>query len=182
MNDVLTYGIAALRAIEPADIDILYEWENDSSLWEVSNSRTPFSRHLLEKYIRDANRDIYEQKQFRFLIQSTDGQPKGTVDLFDFDPYHQRAGVGIMIHKTSDRRMGYASDALLALENYCLNILGIRQLYANISEENEASIRLFEKTGYQVTGIKKKWLRTPMGWKDEWLFQKFLIHPNQTST
>lgn len=177
MYDLLKYGQIILRALEPEDIDLLYKWENDSSLWVVSNARAPFSRHILSQYLKDSTRDIYEQKQVRFIIQTTDLQPVGAIDLFDFDPYHQRAAVGILIHKTEDRRHGYALDALKALDNYAINALGIRQLCASISEENNASIHLFEKVGYQVTGIKKQWLRTPQGWQDEWFFQKLLnIH------
>ena len=174
MDDLLKYGQIILRALEPEDIDLLYEWENDSTLWKVSNSRTPFSRQILAQYLKDATRDIYEQKQVRFVIQTIDFQPVGTIDLFDFDPYHQRAAVGILIHKTEDRRHGYALDALKALDNYAINALGIRQLSVSVSEENNPSIHLFEKAGYQVTGIKKKWLRTPEGWRDEWFLQKFL--------
>lgn len=174
MDNLLEYGSVSLRALEPDDIDLLYQWENDTSLWEVSNSRAPFSRQLLSRYLQEATRDIYEQKQFRFIIQNVRHQPKGAIDLFDFDPYHQRAGVGIMIYNKSDRRTGYATDALKALENYCFHNLGLRQLYANISELNEASLQLFQKSGFQVTGIKKQWLRTKDGWCDEWLMQKFL--------
>jgi len=176
MDNVFVYGCIVLRALEPEDIDLLYKWENDTSLWVVSNSKAPFSRHLLARYLKDATRDVYEQKQVRFIIQSSELQPVGAVDLFDFDPYHQRAAVGILIHKTEDRRHGYALDALLALENYSLNILGLRQLSACISETNTASIHLFEKAGYKVTGIKKQWLRTPTGWNDEWFLQKMLVN------
>jgi len=174
MNDLLQYGNISLRALEPGDIDLLYEWENDSSLWTISNTRAPFSKHLLAQYIESAARDIYEQKQLRLIIQTVELRPVGAIDLFDFDPYHQRAGVGILIHHTEDRHQGFASDALQALENYALHFLGLRQLYANVSEENTASLKLFQKAGYEVTGIKKKWLRTPTGWRDEWLLQKIL--------
>lgn len=175
MDDILRYGQIILRALEPEDIDLLYNWENDTSLWKLSNTRSPFSRHILAQYLKDSTRDIYEQKQVRFIIQTIDLQPVGAIDLFDFDPYHQRAAVGILIHNTENRRHGYALNALNALENYAINALGIRQLSASISEENNASIHLFEKAGYQVTGIKKQWLRTPDGWRDEWFLQKILI-------
>jgi diamine N-acetyltransferase len=175
MYNILKHGQITLRALEPEDIDLLYKWENDSALWELSNAHAPYSRHLLAQYLKDSTRDVYEQKQVRFIIQTTFLQPVGAIDLFDFDPYHQRAAVGILIHKEEDRRHGYALDALTALENYAINALGIRQLSASISEENNASIHLFEKAGYQVTGIKKQWLRTPDGWRDEWFLQKYLI-------
>jgi diamine N-acetyltransferase len=175
MNDILKYGTIRLRAPEPADVDLFYKWENDSSLWPVGNIRTPFSRHTLEQYILNSTGDIYEQKQLRLIILGSEGKPVGTLDLFDFDPYHQRAGIGILIHDPGDRRHGYASDTLAAIENYAVEMLGIRQLYACISEENNGSIRLFQKAGYSLAGIKKKWFNTPRGWKDEWFFQKILV-------
>lgn len=174
MDNRLAYGTITLRAIEPEDIDLLYEWENDTALWELGNVRQPFSRQVLAQYLKDAAKDIYEQKQVRLIVENRKGKAVGAIDLFEFDPYHQRACLGILIHKTSDKRKGYAHDALCAMEDYCLNILGLRQLYVNISEKNTASIRLFEKLGYAVTGIKKQWLRTPGGWADEWMMQKFL--------
>ena len=32
-----------LRALEPDDLDIVYETENDESLWIYSNNSSPFS-------------------------------------------------------------------------------------------------------------------------------------------
>ncbi|HNZ69072.1 MAG: GNAT family N-acetyltransferase [Prolixibacteraceae bacterium] len=176
-NDILAYGNVVLRALEPEDLDLLYEWENDSSLWELSNTKAPFSRHILASYLQNATPDIYEQKQVRLIIQSLQGKAVGAVDLFDIDLFHQRAGVGILIHKKEDRRHGYASDALKAFENYAQEIVGVRQLYANIAEDNSESIELFQKAGYHLTGIRKKWLNTLRGWKDEWFFQKILRDP-----
>lgn len=54
-----------LRALEPEDIDFLYNIENQEDLWEVSQTHLPFSKYILKKYIENANQDIYETKQFR---------------------------------------------------------------------------------------------------------------------
>jgi diamine N-acetyltransferase len=175
MDNIMAYGQVILRAVEPEDIDLLFEWENDSSLWELSNTRAPFSKYVLAKYLKDASLDVFEQKQVRLIIQTEGDRPVGAVDIFDIDFFHQRAGVGILIHKTEDRHHGFASDALKVIENYVTDTLGIRQLYANISEDNTYSIQLFQKAGYNLTGIKKKWLNTLSGWKDEWFFQKILV-------
>jgi diamine N-acetyltransferase len=134
---------------------------------------------LLAQYLKDATGDVFEQKQVRLIIQTDEKMAVGAVDLYDIDLFHQRAGVGILIHKTEDRRHGYASDTLKALENYASETLGVRQLYACISEDNHPSIHLFEKAGYSLTGIKKKWLNTLSGWKDEWFFQKILVPGNE---
>lgn len=174
MINKLTHGKVLLRPLEPEDIELLYRWENNMELWELSNTRVPFSRYILNQYILNSSKDIYETKQLRLIIENWQRNAVGAVDLFDFDPWHMRAGVGILIHNAEDRRRGYASDALMALAAYAVHSLGLKQLYANISSENEDSIRLFEGAGYVQNGVKKYWLKTSTGWQDELFYQKIL--------
>ncbi len=173
-ENYLTCGNVSLRPLEPSDIEILYLWENNMAIWEVSNTKTPYSKHILARYIQESAKDIYETKQLRLIIQNEQSKPVGAIDLFEFEPYHQRAGVGILIHDQQDRGKGYASDALKALSNYALYVLGLKQLYANITSDNLKSIQLFANQGFEPSGIKKEWIKTVNGWKDEILFQKFL--------
>ena len=168
----IDFGKISLRPLEPGDIDLLYQWENNMEIWEISNTRVPYSRYILSEYIKNSARDIYETKQLRLIIEDKQNRAIGAVDLFDFDPFNQRAGVGILIHFPEDRNKGFAFDALQALENYAISSLGVAQLYANIASGNERSIRLFKKAGFVEAGIKKKWLKTTSGWKDEIMFQK----------
>ena len=49
-----------LRALEPKDLDFLFNTENDESFWEISSTQTPFSKYLLKKYIKNAHQDIYQ--------------------------------------------------------------------------------------------------------------------------
>ncbi len=163
----------ALRALEPEDVDLLYAWENNTMLWEVSHTQTPFSRHLLREYLATAHLDIYTTKQLRLVIQNTDEQVIGLIDLFDFEPYHLRAGVGIFIH-TDFQNSGYAAEALQLLKSYAQEALGLHQLYANIQEKNEKSLALFQKQGFEVIGLKKDWLKTFSGWENELLLQCML--------
>ena len=173
-NIKLEFGKIRFRALEPEDIDLLFEWENDAEIWEISNTFEPFSKYILAKYIKDSQRDIYESKQIRMIIETIDGKAVGAIDLFDFDPFHFRAGVGILIHDEKDRKLGYASDSLKLLCSYATNYLRLHQLYTNISEDNLASIHLFKSNGFELVGTKKDWRRTLDGWKNELLFQKIL--------
>ena len=170
----LAFGSIVLRPLEPDDIDILYSWENNTAIWEVSNTKAPFSKHILAQYIQESFKDIYSTKQLRLVIENLEGKPVGAIDLFDFEPFHQRAGVGVLINSEEDRGKGYASDALQALCNYGLNVLGLHQLYANITADNERSLKLFKKLGFEEVGIKKEWIRSLTEWKDEVMLQKFL--------
>jgi len=170
----LEFGKIRFRALEPNDIDILFEWENDAEIWEISNTFEPFSKYILAKYIKESQRDIYESKQIRMVIETLNGKAVGAIDLFDFDPFHFRAGVGILIHDEKDRKLGYATDALQLLCRYTTEYLRLHQLYANITEDNLASIHLFKNAGFELIGTKKDWRRTLDGWKAELMFQKIL--------
>ena len=163
-----------LRALEPADIDLLYEWENDSSIWHLGNTFAPFSRFVLEQYILNAQNDIFSNKQLRLMIDLNkpgDSTPTiGSIDLFDFDPYHHRAGVGILI-TPSFRGKGYASEALELLKKYAFTLLDLHQLYCNIESENKNSIALFEKHNFEKCGEKKDWLWHNGAWHHEYMLQ-----------
>lgn len=163
----------SLRAPEPEDLDLLYIWENESSIWQVSGTLAPFSRYILKQYLEHAGKDIYEVKQLRMIIQLlSNHRPVGAVDLFDFDPQHRRAGLGILIADPSDRRQGYAREALETMSTYCFEVLHLHQLYCNIAAGNTASIKLFEEAGFRQCGRKKEWLFDGRSYEDELLFQK----------
>ena len=163
-----------MRALEPADTELLYEWENDTSIWGVSNTLTPFSRFQLEQYIMNAQEDIVASKQLRLMIERTDGDgdplPLGTIDLFEYDAMHQRCGIGILIREPY-REQGYGTEALETLIRYAFSKLRLHQLYCHISAENTASIRMFEKSGFVKCGVRKDWVHQADGWHDEWMFQ-----------
>jgi len=173
---ILENNIVKLRALEPSDIDLLYKWENDTSIWQVSNSFVPFSRYILQKYIENSHQDIYQAKQLRLMIDIKTDDPDrsktiGSIDLFDFDPFHKRAGVGILIGDKKNRNKGYASAALDVLINYAFNILNLHQLYCNINADNENSLQLFKKHGFEIVGVKKDWIKCFDGWIGEYLLQ-----------
>ncbi|MGF1587540.1 MAG: GNAT family N-acetyltransferase [Bacteroidales bacterium] len=163
-----------LRALEPSDVEMLYEWENNSSIWNVSNTLIPFSRFTIEKFIADSHIDIFQARQLRLMIEHTGIVPSktiGAIDLFDYEPIHKRAGVGILINDEINRKRGFASEALELLINYSFSVLQMHQLYCNIDCDNKASIKLFEKCEFRITGEKKEWIRTPEGWKNEYFLQ-----------
>ena len=159
-----------LRALEPEDLDIFYQWENDSSIWKISQTYTPFSKHILSRYLENAHQDIFTAKQLRLMIEK-DGIAIGTIELFDFEPIHMRAGLGIWIVNESDRRQGYAKEALSLIIEYAFFKLQLNQLYCNIASSNQPSINLFSSLDFMLIGVKKKWNKSPNSWEDELMFQ-----------
>jgi diamine N-acetyltransferase len=170
-----------IRALEPNDLEFIYAIENDQSIWEVSNTNTPYSRFLVKQYLENAHQDIYEAKQLRLAIcQDQDFPAVGLIDLFDFDPKNNRAGVGIVIQGLENRNQNIGSEALDLLIQYAFYNLNLHQLYANIGCENKASIALFTKFGFQKIGVKKDWTLVNGVYKDEAIFQLINNHTSDS--
>lgn len=168
----MKYREIRLRALEPEDLELMYEWENNESYWVISNTIAPFSRYTLRRYMENSHKSIYESGQLRLMIEHMeDGVTIGTVDIFDFDPFHRRAGLGILIANEAYRKRGYASMALEGLIGYCFKTLQLHQLYCNILSNNNESIELFKKLGFVQAGLKKEWIKTTEGFLDEYFFQ-----------
>jgi len=159
-----------LRTIEPNDLDVLLHWENDTDNWQVSNTFVPFSRKLMEEYIYSAQ-DIFSVKQIRYIIEDlTTKEALGCIDLFEYDPFHLRAGVGIVMDKKHQNK-GVAKEALEVLKKYCFKHLKLHQIYCSITATNVASIRLFEQADFVKTGEKKDWLNFGERWETELFYQ-----------
>lgn len=161
-----------LRALEPTDLDFLYLLENDEDLWEVSNTTTPYSKFVLKQYLDNAHRDIYEIKQLRLALCDKQTEAVlGFVDLFDFDPKHRKVGIGVVIFLEKERGKGFALEALKMLCNYAFKHLNMHQIFANITEDNLVSHRLFKKLGFEETGVKKDWIVSGGVYKNEHIYQ-----------
>jgi diamine N-acetyltransferase len=155
-----------LRALEPTDLDFLYTLENDTTVWHVGNTLTPYSKFVLEQYLENAALDIYTIKQLRLVICNQAHEAIGAIDLFDFDPLHRRAGVGIVV-SAPYRGKGQAAEALHLLLHYCQHTLQLHQVYCSVTATNHSSIKLFKQAGFEEIGIRRDWLRKSDGdWDD----------------
>lgn len=193
--------LCRLRAVEPADVDEMYLWENDMAIWRVSNTVAPYSRYALEQLVETMRYDIYASRQLRLIIETlglrhdgTDaldasgnaggdyvtpgdfaaGVAVGAVDIFEFDPLNSRAGIGILVYDEANRGCGYASDVLRTVERYAREVLHLHQLWSNVAADNERSLALFESAGYRRVGIREEWIRRRDGYVGEIMFQKIL--------
>ncbi len=150
-----------LRALEPEDLEWLYEVENDDGLWKWGCSNVPYSRYALKKYISETCHDIYADGQLR-LVAEAGGEVMGCVDLMNFSPRHLRAEVGILLFP-GFRECGYGSKVLQMVISYARIHLYMHQLYAVVSRENVPAQRLFEKNGFGRISVLEDWLRDDTG-------------------
>lgn len=162
-----------LRAMEPEDLDVLYQIENDRSLWNIASTNVPYSRYALHNYIADAKNDIYIDGQIRMMIENCSHEVVGVIDLVNFDPKHQRAELGIVIMQQY-RRRGYAQAAISSLMTYAHDVLHLKQVYAVVGVKNEKSQRCLSSLGFTGDCILKSWLYCDGGYQDARVMQFFV--------
>ena len=77
--------------MEPEDLDLLYQIENDKNLWGVGATNVPYSRYVLHDYVANSSGDIYTDKQVRLMVDCQQ-QTIGIVDLINFFVSRERTG------------------------------------------------------------------------------------------
>lgn len=179
MNTYPSHPTIALRAMEPADVDRLYLWENDPGIWQFGGMRAPVSRHQLWEYADSYDANPFSSGQLRLVIDicHDDGkrEPCGTADLYDIDPANSRAMVGIMV-APEFRGKGIAAGALEMLGDYCRDILGLSTLAADVPADNLPSMHLFGgKARYSLIGERPGWFRRGGSFVACAMFQKSLF-------
>ena len=159
--------------MEPEDLELLYDIENDPTLWNDGASNVPYSRYTLQDYIATALNDIYADHQVRMMIENSEGRAVGIVDLVNFDPTNQRAELGLVIQPDC-RRQGYARAAVRAVCDYAQRQLHLHQLYAYIATDNKACVELFRSEGAHESNVLTDWLFDGKRYQSALLFQIIL--------
>lgn len=155
-----------LRPIENEDVEIIYRLENNTELWQYSYMSAPVSRYALLEYVKLEEFDIYQKKQFKFVIENKENRKiLGQIDLYDFEVYHSRIAIGVTLLK-KEQGKGYGTQAVGLAVDYCLNYLKINQIHCDISVSNKRSIKLFTNLGFTVSGRKKQWKQNRYGFED----------------
>lgn len=152
-----------LRALEPADAEMMYHAEEDEAAWIYSDYLAPLSMELLRQYALTYDADPMRSGQLRLIIDMG-GTPVGIFDLFEISPRHLRAETGIYI-LPPHRHSGIGHKALLLAKDYCRRRLGLHQLSASIAQKNKDALLCYRKAGFFPSGIRPDWLRTPDGWE-----------------
>ena len=161
-----------LRALEPEDATLIFMWENDSNLWQYGNAQAPLSLHQIRQYIDNYTDDVFANRQLRLMICHGD-MAVGTIDLYELDPIHRRAGVGIMVAQEHQHE-GIAKLALEAFARYAEDRLGLHQLWCVCAVNNIPAIATFKSAGFTISSKLRSWIRIGHSYTDAFILQKLL--------
>lgn len=178
-NDLLQGKSLALRAVEPEDASIMWLIDNDSSQWIDNCMTAPLSRESMLVYASTYDADPMRSGEIRLIIETEgipggDGRkriPAGIIDVTEISSTQSRAFIGVYI-RPEHRRRGLALDSLITVEKYLANVLNLERIGAKISSDNRASVSLFEKAGYNLSGNLMNWIKSGKKYADLLIYVK----------
>mgnify|MGYP002621009359 CR=1 FL=1 len=158
-----------IRALEPEDLDLLYDTENQPELWNDSATNVPYSRHVLREFIMTSTTDIYRDGQVRLMVENAEGQVVGMTDLVNFTAAHRRAELGMLI-LPQYRHCGYAAATIDRLRRYGRDMLHLHQMYSIVDSLNTDSTAMFTRLGIQPAAQLPQWLYDGRTYRDALLY------------
>jgi diamine N-acetyltransferase len=162
-----------LRLPEEGDAAHILSWENGDAGLLYNRNGGGATGAAVQSWIANRHHDLIIEKELRMMICTKENSLAGSIDLFEYDEENRRAGLGIIVEEHF-RRKGLASESIFLVKRHCFQKLGIQSLWCNISASNTASIALFEKCGFGLSGTKRKWrLSSGNDFEDELFFQCF---------
>ncbi|HET6711269.1 GNAT family protein [Amycolatopsis sp.] len=143
--------LVRLRAIEPEEADLIYDWAHDPEVgrWMVTDH--PRSRAQIRKRWEERPLNKYELVVLGIETKA-DGKLIGVVDLRDAVPEIGNAELDIYIGDAEHRNGGYGTDALRVMCRYGFDTMRLHMITLWVVAENERARHVYRKVGFSEDG------------------------------
>lgn len=170
-----------LRGVEPGDWETFDRWDQDSEIARLCyHVEFPRSQEGTKKFAAEAATAEPKGQAYRWMIETLDGVPVGTINTHSCDPRHGTFGYGLAIAREHWRK-GYASEAICLVLAYYFRELRYQKVTAHVYAFNEGSIRLHEQLGFQLEGRLRRMVFTDGAYHDELIYgmtaEEFVARP-----
>jgi RimJ/RimL family protein N-acetyltransferase len=141
-----------LRGLERLDLEGDYfDWLNDREVTKFLNSGAfPNTAEKMEEYYR--NIALSADNAMFAVIDKKSDRHIGNIKLGPINWLMRVTSVGIMIGNKECWGKGYGTEAIRLVLDYAFNRLNLHKVTAGIVAIHQASIRAFEKAGFEKEG------------------------------
>lgn len=168
----ISSDFADWAALREASRDFLTPWE---PTWPADDLTRGAFRRRLKRYADDQRNDA----AYAFLIlRSEDSALVGGITLANIRRgVAQTGSIGYWIGLPF-ARMGFMTAAMRTLLPFCFTTLRLHRVEAACIPNNQASICLLEKTGFQREGYARRYLCINGVWQDHLLYARLKDDPD----
>jgi RimJ/RimL family protein N-acetyltransferase len=138
-----------LRPGNENDYFLLYKWYNDKELNKLAGWNN--SKATMDKLRYNMSRS-FGYDPMNLMIESKEGTPIGTIQLYDFNEQDKSCKLGIRIGDRNYWSKGYGEDAVKTLLEYAFMKIDIYRVTLKVYEYNDRAVRCYLKCGFQNEG------------------------------
>lgn len=148
MNNII------LRSIEREDLDLLFKWRNDESIFsQLGGGYFPTSKTEMSKWMDNFSK--LDKNNIKFIIEC-DNESIGFISLNNINYVNRIGELGIYIGERKYHGRGIATKALQKLEHFSKNTLNLRKIKLLMNDNNTGALKLYNKNHYRVVGKYKQ--------------------------
>lgn len=146
--------LIAIRNWQHEDLNSLVLHANNIKVW--NNLRNYFPHPYTEEDGKAWLEKVVDALPAVNLAIDVDGQAVGGIGLIlNGDVYIKSAEVGYWVGEEYWGQ-GIATEAVRLMTEYAFYYFDLLRLYAEVFENNKASMRVLEKNGYYLEGVRRK--------------------------
>jgi RimJ/RimL family protein N-acetyltransferase len=169
---MLTGKNVVLRAWCEYDIAVLMRLRNDVSLQtQLMAQPRPNSRVRVSQWLK--NWSERTDGVFFVVAAADDDRVLGYVQLANMDVMHGRGDLGICLDPAVHGQ-GVADQAMEMLQNYVIQVFGLRKILLHVLCSNLRAIAFYEKQGFKRVGVLREHAFLHGGHVDVLLMEKLL--------
>lgn len=143
-----------LRSPLKKDANTLWENYNDKEIAK-NMVKIETEREFKKEFLHNLRKDNNKKINFKLIID-IDNMPVGIISLRSNDEYNlTKATISYWLGKKY-RGKGIITKAIKFFTNYVFKKYKLVRIQANVRIFNKASIRVLEKAGYKLEGIRRK--------------------------
>jgi RimJ/RimL family protein N-acetyltransferase len=155
MTSIFEGSLMRLRAREPEDAPLLYQWFNDPEVTEHLAMRYPLSMKTEREFIERVSSPGYAHASFA-VETLADRRLIGGVGLLNASPESRCASLGIAIGDKTCWDGGYGTDTMRAVCRFGFEMMNLHRIELEVYADNERARHVYEKVGFVLEGCRRQ--------------------------
>lgn len=145
-----------LRELKPEDVSQAYvDWMNDPDIMRFTEAR--FKQWSFDELTDFVKKCYNSQSDYMFgIFDKVTHNHIGNIKLGPVNPHHKFASIGLIIGNKDYWGKGIATDAIQLVTAFAFDELKLNKVTAGAYANNTASIKAFEKCGFNHEGLLAK--------------------------
>ena len=145
--------LVRLRQLRHKDMQTMARLVTEQVVRYLVHVPYPYEIEDARRFINKSRRNFQLKKEQTFAIEFV-GNLVGVISLQKIDRVNKNAQISYWIGK-SYWNLGIATESINLLIHYAFCVLRLHKVYANVLDNNRASIRVLEKNGLKKEGVLK---------------------------